>query len=61
MNKAPDLLFQCRFGSLEDFLGSIHDGFPTIMRIASLPAVPRFILAAVLCAGLIKAVRFSQV
>jgi hypothetical protein len=41
MNKAPDLLYQGQFGSLEDALRSIHDGFPTLSSIAFLPAVPR--------------------
>ena len=46
MNEAPDLLFQVRFGSLEDAGGEIPDGVSTLMSIAFRHAVPRSILAA---------------
>jgi hypothetical protein len=46
MNEAPDLLFQGRFGPLEDVGGEFHDGFPILMSITFLPAVPSFIFLA---------------
>lgn len=43
MSVAPDLLFQARFGSLEDAGGEIHGAFPMLISIDYVPAEPKFL------------------
>jgi len=59
-NDGPEWQFRAGLQPSGDGGGEFHDGFPTLLSIAFLSAVPRFILAAVF-AGQIKAARFSQV
>jgi hypothetical protein len=43
MNGGHPRRFHALFGALEDGWGGVHDVFSTLMSIAFLPAVPRFI------------------
>jgi hypothetical protein len=60
LNDGPEYQFRAGLEPTCDGGGEVYDANSTLLSIAFLSAVPRFILAAVF-AGQIKAARFSQV